>query len=213
MPALIETVRIRGGTAPLWPWHLARLAASCRALDLPVPLLSPPEGGADRVLRLQVGEEGVVQTERELGSTVPVRLITARVRHAPYPHKTTDRARFEEALSEARAAGADDALMLTASGHLAECAIWSLLWWDGEILCAPELTSGVLPGVARARIARLRPIEERRSPRRELDRFSMFVVNAVRGVLPVASLDGRMVAPHGGTSRLQAAFWNPEPPA
>ena len=56
IPALIETIRIRNGVAPLWYLHLRRLATSCRALGVPLPLeLRRPSGGPDRVVRLEVG--------------------------------------------------------------------------------------------------------------------------------------------------------------
>src|SRR5919108_1562357 len=100
---LIETIRIRDGAAPLWYLHLRRLVASCRALGVPLPReLITPAGGDDRVYRLEVGMRGVEVSERPVGSTAPVRLIVSRVMHRPYPHKTTDRAQFDEALAEAR---------------------------------------------------------------------------------------------------------------
>ena len=66
--------------------------------------------------------------------------------HRPYPHKTTERAQFDRALEEAQAAGADDAVLLTGGGHVAECAIWGLFWWEDDRLCAPALELGILPG-------------------------------------------------------------------
>ena len=60
MPSLIETVRIRNGVAPLWYLHLRRLATSCKALGVPLPgELLTPEGGADRIHRLEVGPRGL----------------------------------------------------------------------------------------------------------------------------------------------------------
>jgi branched-subunit amino acid aminotransferase/4-amino-4-deoxychorismate lyase len=156
MPSLIETVRIRNGVAPLWHLHLRRLASSCKALGVPLPAELPtPSGGPDRVHRLEVGPRGLHVTERAVGATEPVTLARARVVHRPYPHKTTERGQFERALREARAAGADDALLLTEGGHVAECAIWGIFWWEGGRLCAPSLDLGVLPGVARARLEEL----------------------------------------------------------
>ena len=46
METLIETVRIRNGVAPLWYLHLRRLAASCRALGVPLPPTSSPRRAA-----------------------------------------------------------------------------------------------------------------------------------------------------------------------
>lgn len=209
MTTLIETIRMRNGAAPLWYLHLRRLATSCRALGVPIPPdLPTPEGGPDRVHRLLVSRRGVVAGERTVGSTAPVRLITSKLVHRAYPHKVVDRERFDRALAEAKAAGADDALLLTVGGQVAETAIWSVLWWDDRRLCAPPLEFGVLPGVARARLEELAgAIEERRAVQGEMAAASVFVANAVRGVVPVASLDGEAVPLSPQTEALAARFW------
>ena len=205
---LIETVRLRAGVAPLWGLHLRRLLRSCRELGVPFPLeLAVPAGGVDRVHRLEVSAEGVQVSERAVGSVEPVRLVTSRVVHQPYPHKTTARGQFEQALSEAGAAGGDDALLLAEGGWVAEAAIWSLFWWDGERLCAPPAALGVLTGVARSRIGELVGIEERRVDRRALNGRPMFVANAVRGIVEVAALDGVPGSHAAATRALQARFW------
>ena len=49
--------------------------------------------------------------------------MVSRVAHHPYPYKTTERAQFDRALDGARAAGTDDALLLTPVGIVAETAI------------------------------------------------------------------------------------------
>jgi branched-subunit amino acid aminotransferase/4-amino-4-deoxychorismate lyase len=209
MPSLIETVRIRNGAAPLWYLHLRRLAGSCKALGIPLPGdLPTPSGGADRVHRLEVGPRGVTVTERAVGGTGPVALAAARVVHEPYPHKTTDRRQFDRALEEARAAGADDAVLMNAGGYVAECAVWGLFWWEDGRICAPPLSLGILPGVARARIEELGGgIEERRVRADQLEGRSLFVANAARGVVPVATFEGRPVPQDSGTSGLSTAFW------
>lgn len=210
MPSLIETVRIRHGIAPLWYLHLRRLASSCKALGVPLPGdLPTPSGGADRVHRLEVGPGGLQVSERPVGSAEPVSLVTTRIVHRPYPHKTTERTQFDRALEEAKAAGADDAVLLTGSGHVAECAIWGIFWWEGDRLCAPPLSLEILPSVARARLEELSgAITERRVGPDEIGGRSLFVANAVRGVVPVASFQGRPVPQNPGTSRLSASFWS-----
>ncbi len=209
MPNLIETVRIRNGVAPLWYLHLRRLASSCKALGVPLPGdLPTPSGGADRVHRLEVGPRGLRVTERPVGATAPVALSLATVVHRPYSHKTTDRAQFDRALEEARSAGADDALLLTAGGHVAECAVWGVFWWEGGRLCAPPLELGVLPGVARARIEELvGGLTERRLRPETLASLGVFVANAARGIVPVATLAGHPVPQNPGTAGLSGMFW------
>src|SRR5688572_9103871 len=133
---LIETIRIRNAEAPLWYLHLRRLAVSCKALGIPLPgELEVPKGGNDRVYRLEVGMRGVQVSERLAGPSTPVRLAVSKVAHHSYGYKTTDRAQFDRAFDAAREAGADDALLLTPSGFIAETAIWSVLWWEYELLC------------------------------------------------------------------------------
>jgi len=51
---------------------------------------------------------GLVAGERPVGSTAPVRLVTSKVVHRPYPHKLVDRERFDRALADAKAVGADE---------------------------------------------------------------------------------------------------------
>jgi branched-subunit amino acid aminotransferase/4-amino-4-deoxychorismate lyase len=206
--ALIETVRVRGGVAPLWGLHLRRLLRSCRELGVPFPPeFMVPSGGPDRAHRLEVSASGVRVTEREVRPTDAVRLVTSRVPHRPYPHKTTEREQFDRALDEARAAGADDALLLAPGGWVAEPAIWGIFWWEGERLCAPPLGLGILPGVARARIAELVGLEERRVARGELEGRALLVANALRGIVEVVALDGVPTPTAAATRTLQARFW------
>src|SRR6476469_4552409 len=187
-PSLIETIRIRNGSAPLWYLHLRRLATSCKALGVPLPGdLPTPEGGPDRVYRLEVGMRGVQVSERLVGAAAPVRLIVSHVTHHSYAYKTTERAQFDRALDGARSAGADDALLLTPGRFVAEAAIYSVLWWEDGTLCAPAFDVGVLPGVGRARLTELvGKVEERRVPPEDLEGFPLFLVNSVRGVVPIA---------------------------
>ena len=207
--ALIETVRIRQGRSPLWYLHLRRLAVSCKALGIPLPgELTVPEGGSDRVHRLEVGMRELQVSERLVGPTTPVRLMVSKVAHHSYLYKTTDRAQFDRALEAARSAGLDDALLLTPGGFVAETAIWSVLWWEDRQLCGPAFDLGILPGVGRVRLTELvGKVEERHSTVKDLQGVPMVVVNAVRGVVPVASLDGVPVPESGETEALARRFW------
>jgi branched-subunit amino acid aminotransferase/4-amino-4-deoxychorismate lyase len=209
METLIETVRLRNGAAPLWYLHVRRLATSCRALGVPIPTdLITPEGGADRVHRLLVSRRGLVAGERRVGSTEPVRLVTSKVIHRPYPHKLVDRERFDRALADAKTTGADDGVLLTAGGQVAETAIWGVFWWEDGAVVAPPLEFGILPGVARARIAEIvGEIRERKAVPEEIRGFPMFVANSVRGVVPVATFDGVAVPDTPETEALASRFW------
>ncbi len=205
---LIETVRVRSGIAPLWPLHLARLRRSAAELGIPLPRRIEPPAGPDRVVRLEAGPGGITLGDRAVGATRPVRLATAGEVHPGYAHKLTARAPFDAARAAARASGADDALLLTAAGRVAEPTIWTLFWWDGARLATPALGLGVLPGVARARLGAIAGgLAEREILPAGLHGRSLFVANAARGVVAVAELDGVAVAADPRSAALAAAFW------
>ena len=151
---------------------------------------------------------GVQVSERLVGPADPVKLIVSKVAHHSYPYKTTERVQFDRALDAARVAGADDALLLTPGGFVAETAIWSVFWWEDRHLCGPAFDLGILPGVGRARLTELAgQVEERRSTLKDLQGMPIFLVNAVRGVVPVATLDGISVPESRETSGLAERFW------
>jgi branched-subunit amino acid aminotransferase/4-amino-4-deoxychorismate lyase len=207
MTTLLETIRVRNGTAPLWHLHLDRLRRSATMLGIPLPKLTAP-AGADRVTRLELGAGGASWSERAAGSTRAVRLITSAEPHPGYSHKTADRAAFDAAHQGARASGADDALLLTTGGRVAEGTVWTLFWWDGPRLATPALALGILPGVARARLRTLAGgLAEREELPGGIRGRSLFVANAARGVVAVAEWDGSSVPGDPRTTALAAAFW------
>src|SRR5206468_474128 len=60
----------------------------------------------------------------------------------------------------------------------------------------------------RARVLELtQQVEEGRYPREALEGRSLFLTNAVRGVVPIASLDGRPVPADPRTADLARRFW------
>src|SRR5207249_7906698 len=87
-------------------------------------------------------------------------VITASEPHQAYPHKTTERDCFTDAGKEAEVAEADDALLVTHEGWVAEGTVWTVFWWDGDTLRTPALEVGILPGIGRARV-----LEDRKSTR------------------------------------------------
>src|ERR1039458_248493 len=49
----------------------------------------------------------------------------------------------------AAAQGADEALLVSGSGTVLEGALSAVLWWRGDVLCAPPQSLPVLPSVTR----------------------------------------------------------------
>jgi branched-subunit amino acid aminotransferase/4-amino-4-deoxychorismate lyase len=211
---LIETMRVREGRIPFLERHLTRLARSLDALDLPRPsrdlaaLVTPFAGTGDAVLRLEVSEGRAAVTVRELPALEPPAVITASEPHVPYPHKTTERDRFADAAREAVVAEADDAVLLTHEGWVAEGTVWNVFWWETAGLHTAPLELGILPGIGRARVVQLMRAAERRCARQELEGKSLLLANAVRGVVPIASLDGVRVPEDARTAELIRRFWD-----
>lgn len=206
---LIETVVVRSGRAPLWELHMARMQLAAAQLGLPAPDATEPVGGSDRILRLMLGRAGTSTKFRDLGSQGPVRLATVDVLHRPYPHKTVQRAVFDQALAEAQAVGADEPLLLADGEFVAESARFAVVWEDDQgRLAAPPLALGILPSVGRARLHQLSGgIVEQAVERGGLDGRAVALVNAVRGVVPIASLDGTKVPQSALLERLAERFW------
>ena len=211
---LIETMRVRDGRIPFLERHLARLGRSLGELGLPKPsrdvvaLVKPFAGTGDAVLRLEVQDGRASVTVRELPALAPPAVITASEPHQPYPHKTTERDCFADAGQEAEVAEADDALLLTHDGWVAEGTVWTVFWWAGDALRTPALDLGILPGIGRARVLELVPrVEQGRYPKRALGGKSLFLTNAVRGIVPIAWLDGAPVAADSRTADLALRFW------
>jgi para-aminobenzoate synthetase/4-amino-4-deoxychorismate lyase len=204
---LIETVRVCGGHAPLWPLHLARLRNSAAALGLRLGRIAVPTGD-DRVVRIVAGNGEVSVDERPVAPLEPVRVAFAGVPHPGYPHKTDAREAFERALDEARVDGAEEALLSTTEGWVAEGSYTALFWWEDAGLMAPPLGLDILPSVARHRIAGLAgTIHEKRIDPRGLMGHSVFLANAARGVVEVASLQGEIVRRDERTAALASRFW------
>lgn len=193
--------------------HLARLQASLQALGLPQPnrdivkLARPFAEVGEAVLRVEVEGGRVTVTVRDLPALDSPAVITAAEPHLPYPHKTNARDCFTEAAGEAEVTEADDALLVTHEGLVAEGTVWSVCWWEGDIVRTPALSVGVLPGIGRARVLELARGEEVTARRADIDGKSLFLVNAVRGPVAIASLDGASVPPDPRTSDLARRFW------
>ena len=211
---LIETLRVRDGRIPFLERHLARLGGSLGELGLPKPsqdvaaLVRPFAGTGDAVLRVEVRDGRASVTVRELPQLGPPAVITASEPHQPYPHKTTERDCFTDAGQEADVAEADDALLLTPEGWVAEGTAWTVFWWEGDTLCTPALDLGILPGVGRARVLEVaNRAEQGRYRKPALAGKGLFLTNAVRGIVAIASLDGAPVPADPRTAELAQRFW------
>jgi branched-chain amino acid aminotransferase len=118
--------------------------------------------------------------------------------------KTTSRADYVYARLEARAAGAEDAVFLTMSGHLSESTTANIFLVrraaDGvEELATPALDCAILPGTTRSWLLRwasgagLRPFEGWLTPDELAAASEAFVCSSVAGILPVTRFNGHLI--------------------
>ena len=103
------------------------------------------------------------------------------------------------ALDLARRAEADEALFLNGRGEVCEAATANVFVVSGDRIVTPPLSSGCLPGTARARVmelARSRGIgvEESAVSPESCAGCSLFLTSATRGVVSVRSIDGGVMA-------------------
>ena len=75
-------------------------------------------------------------------------------RRAPR-RKGPDLERLAALRERAAAHGAGEAVLADADGRLLEGAYTSLLWWEGETLCAVPDDAPILPGITRALLIEL----------------------------------------------------------
>jgi branched-subunit amino acid aminotransferase/4-amino-4-deoxychorismate lyase len=164
-------------------------------------------GPGDRAVRLELRDGHAEITTREVADAQRLSVVVSDQVHRPYQHKTTQREQFGRALALARRVGADDAVLVTAAGTVAEGTAWNLFWWDNGSLCTPAADLGILPGVGRQRVMELTSVKEERVPPDALRDKSLFLVNSVRGIVEIDSLDRQPVSRDPRTAELSANFW------
>ncbi|HYB99904.1 MAG TPA: branched-chain-amino-acid transaminase [Candidatus Limnocylindrales bacterium] len=117
---------------------------------------------------------------------------------------------------EARRQGADDALLLNASGAIAEASGANIFAVCRGVLTTPPVTDGALEGITRQTVLELAgeaaiPARERSMGRVDLFGASeAFLTGSGARIVPVRSLDGQPVGsavPGPVTARLRAAFF------
>ena len=147
-----------------------------------------------------------------------VRLVTAPFpRNEASPLAGIKCASYAEnliALDHARQEGADEALFFNTRGELCEATTSNVFLVRNGAVVTPPLSSGCLPGTMRMQV--IERCFELGIPVAEINLTGMdvkgaeelFVTSAVRGVVPVAGIDGRelTVRPGGIAERLSGAM-------
>lgn len=112
--------------------------------------------------------------------------------------KTLNAARYVAAAKEAQARGWDDAILLNAYERVCEATSSNVFWFEGERLFTPPLSDGCVTGVMRdlllalTRAAGLETAEMPAPFERLMAADEVFLSNAVRGIRPVHSCEGKV---------------------
>ncbi len=231
---LFETIKIHDGRLVFLAAHHARLTASAHALDLPykLPLDKLRErlhkviaanvishGSAKVVVFNQGDAPGELIATRELVYSPETYARGFRLQTRPAGrrlsgltgHKTLNYLENIRARRAALAAGYDEALFIDTTGEAIEGAGTNLFIVRDGVALTPPLTSGPLPGIARAQVLALlgyaRARETVITTTDLLTATEAFVTNALLGVIPVSRIDDRALSiPQPFTRDLQTAY-------
>lgn len=190
---LIETMRFEPETGiRRWPLHRQRLLQAAAALGIETDAeaieqrlaeIDFPKVGKVRLTLSDAGKLSVVVSELP-PTPAPLRFrIDSEPTPSTHPHlsyKTSRRAIYEQARD--RAGDVDETLLINERGELMEFTIGNLVWTRGDAAFTPPLSSGMLPGVARAAgLAEGRLTEKicRTADLEEAD--EIYLINALRG--------------------------------
>ncbi len=216
---VFETIRLIRGVPYQWELHMRRLEAGLAALRITPPIVdwqasartliqrnSVSEGYLRIAVSRGVGSKGylpdaditanwVIETlppttpEKEACTLWLSSLTRPSPENLPAQYKLAQGIGSTLALLEARDHGADDALMLSGSGHVSEAASGNLFWLKGDTLFTPALTTGCLMGTTRAAIMRLFEVVETHAGIEDfLSADAAFLCNVRHGIWPIASL-------------------------
>jgi branched-chain amino acid aminotransferase len=100
---------------------------------------------------------------------------------------------------EATNAGADDAIMLDAAGHIAEATGMNLFVWKKNVLYTPAVYAGLLRGVTRDVIIEIATEAGYRVVETMLNRYDLytaeeaFLTGTAAEVAPIRMVDGRVI--------------------
>lgn len=215
---LFETVNVRDGRPAFFRAHYERLAAG--ALELGIEQTTTREELGSRcvaclemnrvgtgVLKIVVFQDIDRVSELILTSPHPYPPETwtrgFRLRSIPIDApgglqvrvKTLNRLAYVLARRSARAAGADEALLVAHDASLREGSATNVFVVKDGIVLTPPLNSGILPGVARSQVLGLTggiKLREQVVMLDELDEAAeVFVTNSLAGIMPVSWVDGR----------------------
>ena len=239
---IFETLRIYERRPFQWRRHLERLVLAAAELGFPVPphparlrealeTMLEAEGLKDAVARITVtrGVPGGRPTktgcwieleplESRLWSGTRSGRASAVFSRRPFEpgalgaYKTTSRLAYHLAREEARAARADEAVLVSGAGEVLEGAVSNLFAVIGGAVVTPPLARGILPGLTRAFVLEAAADLGLECREEHIDRGTIagadevFLTNSVQQVVPLATLAGQPLPAQTTGVRLRDAY-------
>ena len=233
---VFETMRVHRGIVPWWDAHWQRLSRGAERLHLVLPALEQARAeaaalfghGGDGVLKLLLTRGGggrgyslskisdpLWMMSRSLLPTVfmqpgmAMHICTTRLALQPAMAGIKHCNRLEQILarSECDEAGADEGLMLDTDGNAISATAANLFVLQGVQWLTPQVDRCGIAGVCRQHLLSILDAREERLSMHDLETAdAVFLCNAVRGILPVASIGERKWAPHPEVARARKAL-------
>lgn len=229
---LFETVRVHRGEVPLWPRHLARLRDGAARLGIAVPepafveariaeltagidagvlklLLTRGEGGRGYAPPVGAPPTWMLALHPLPAIPAALRLHPCETRLAIQPAlagiKHCNRLEQVLARAEVERAGCDEGLVCDTDGRPVCATAANLLAFDGHRWRTPSLARCGVAGVLRGWLLEQGLLGEAVLSMEEVaSAEALALCNAVRGILPVATLGARRWRAHPATTELQA---------
>jgi branched-chain amino acid aminotransferase len=219
---VFEVIRIYDGRPFRLADHLDRLTRSASSLELTfdrpaleteIGALLAAAGTFDGQLRLIMTRGG-----RRIAATEPVPVHAETVTVASVEYQTTIILNGVKSLSYganmqatriAKAAGADEALLVRPDGVVLEPPTSTIFWVADGVLRTPSLDNAILASITRERIIAMTAVEEGSWSLEELIAAEeAFLASTTREIQAVASIDGAALpaAPGPRTRQVQSEF-------
>jgi 4-amino-4-deoxychorismate lyase len=189
---VIETLGWDGAKAVRLDLHMARAARTCAAFGFDfdanhaAALLTK---GWDQPMRLRltVDEGGSVVVAANMTPAKPlwrIGIAKEQVRRDDQwlRVKTSERQLYDRVRAE-MPQGFDEMIFVNQLGHVTEGTITNLFFDNGDGLCTPPLSDGLLPGVLRQELLDLGKCRQRSLPLRDLPKARLWVGNSLRGLI------------------------------
>ncbi|WP_029073693.1 aminodeoxychorismate synthase component I [Kaistia adipata] len=187
--------------------HLDRLARSALALGFAFDrdaaaarleaLGATLDDGAPHRVRLELRRDGSLEivaprlaAEPDRPVVVTVASLRADAGDPFLRHKTTRRALYETAFTEATGHGADEAILLNRDGHVTEATRSNVFVERDGILLTPPISDGLLPGILRQSLIASGAAIEQQLTLADLSAAERWYVgNSLRGLRPARLMD------------------------